>query len=148
MVPGGDSVTAGRLTPAERMRVLAADSGGHFVVRGGEVKTRRYELDRTVTNVVTVPRGADEVNWDVVSDCVASMMTAKKLSDGCVYFLRSTNMAVANSLEREYSANAERRVTTRDVGAGRSRVSHKDLMSEVERVLSKASGALSLLERL
>jgi hypothetical protein len=37
----------------------------------------------------------------------------------------------------------------RDIGTGtRTRLSAKDLMTEVERVLTKASGSMSLLERL
>jgi hypothetical protein len=37
----------------------------------------------------------------------------------------------------------------RDIGVGtRSKITSKDLMTEVERVLTKASGAMSLLERL
>lgn len=47
--------------------------------------------------------------------------------------------------------NEEIRVReTRDVGVGKrgSKITGRDLMTEAERVLSKASGGLSLLERL
>lgn len=100
-------------------------------------------------NVVTVPKLTGNIDWEVFAQHVESMSKSDALTDGCVYFLRGCSMVIADSLRREMEANAqERRVPTRDAAVGRGRVSNRDLMTEVERVLTKASGAMSLYERL
>ncbi len=60
-------------------------------------------------------------------------------------FMKGVESMLVGSIVRQESVARE----TRDVGSGRrSKLSARDLMTEVERVLSRSNSGMSLLERL
>jgi hypothetical protein len=84
--------------------------------------------------------------WGHVVTGVIDISADEKANDREREFVRGVQGLLVSSLVREEVVARE----TRDVGSGKrgTRIGAKDLMTEVERVLSRASGGLSLLDRL
>lgn len=84
--------------------------------------------------------------WDHVVKGVIDMSSDERASEREREFIKGIRGLLVSSLVREEITARE----TRDVGSGRrgAKIGAKDLMTEVERVLSRASGGLSLLDRL
>ncbi len=98
-------------------------------------------------NIVTISSQGAEQD-DQYFAAAATMLvdlanTDGELSHAESNMLRSFERVLANSIERNVNASV-----AGTLGGRTARLTAKDLMSEVERVLSKASGAMSLLERL
>ncbi len=101
-------------------------------------------------NIVTIGEQANEYGDERYIAAAATMLldlanASTELSHAEGNLMRSVERVLANSIERNVNASVHG-----GSAAGRSgvRLTAKDLMSEVERVLTKASGAMSLLERL
>ena len=70
--------------------------------------------------------------------------TDGELSHAESNMMRSFERVLANSIEKSVNAS----IAGGSLAGRTARLTAKDLMTEVERVLTKASGAMSLLERL
>lgn len=99
-------------------------------------------------NVLTICKdGVDDQYFAAAATLFLDLANRDALSSAESNLMRSFERLLCNSIERMQEANIS---ATREiaVGTNRGRLTAKDLMTEVERVLSRASGSLSLLERL